>query len=111
MPLFLKRIFTDNPFRRDRSPTDNIQRSRRVLVRNMTVAPGGSSSRLPFANIAAPTEERIALRDGASIAASSTHATEQHILAPSLAKYEQPVSTTKSPRTRRRLSKKHRRPV
>ncbi|KAF2029845.1 hypothetical protein EK21DRAFT_66862 [Setomelanomma holmii] len=88
MPRFLKRIFADNPFRREQSPADDLQRTRRVLIRQ--------------------AGEDFAFRDGASVAGSSTH---RPILAPSLADDERLEPATKPARARRRLSKRHRRPA
>jgi len=107
MPRFLKRIFTDNPFRREQSPPDELHRTRRVLVRTSTNPLGNSSHRLSFFENALHTEGNLALRDGASVAGSST---ERPILAPSLADHE-PNDLPKSTRTRRRLSKRHRKPA
>src|ERR1051326_5045779 len=110
MPQFLKRIFTDNPFRREHSPPNDLQRTRRVLVRSSTGALDSFSHRLSFFESTLHTEENVALRDGASIAgSSSTHAADRPILAPSLADRERISPAPKATRARRRLSKKHRR--
>jgi hypothetical protein len=98
MPRFLRRIFPDNPFRtRDNTPND-LQRTRRVLVRS---ANGSEAHRMSFLDVTLHTDD-AALQDcaGSSI--------DRPILAPSLAEEGQ---VEKVVRARRRLSKKQRRPV
>ncbi|KAF1850182.1 uncharacterized protein K460DRAFT_275168 [Cucurbitaria berberidis CBS 394.84] len=109
MSQFFKRIFSENPFRREPDiGDDDLQRSRRVLVRSTTgVLDEHTHWRtVPF-DASLHTEEHLALRDGASLASSDVPA-ERPILAPS---YDQPLPTPKQSRTRRRLSKRHRRPT
>lgn len=107
MPRFLKRIFNDALFRREPDVSD-MQRSRRVLVRSSGGMPGEQSNwRLSLFDVQVQDEERRALRDGASVAGSDMHAAERPILAPS---HEQ-IPARKPSRVRRRLSKRHRRPV
>ncbi|EAT79508.2 hypothetical protein HBI56_053070 [Parastagonospora nodorum] len=106
MPRFLKRIFTDNinPFRREQSPPDEVQRTRRVLVRSST----GSTHRLSFFEPTLHMQGNAAPRDGASIADSSVN---RPMLAPSLADHEQSIPAQKHTRARRRLSKRQRAPA
>jgi hypothetical protein len=104
-PRFFKRIFTDNPFRREQAPPDNLQRTRRVLVRNSTGPLTHSAHQLSYFEMALHMEGTVALRSGASIASSSRHAIDRPILAPSLADHE---AAPKTSRVRRRLNKKHR---
>jgi hypothetical protein len=97
MPRFLRRIFPDNPFRaRDHAPND-LQRTRRVLVRS---ANGSEAHRMSFLDVTLHTDD-AALRDCAG-------SIDRPILAPSLA---EDVQVEKVVRARRRLSKKQRRPV
>jgi hypothetical protein len=98
MPRFLRRIFPDNPFRaRDHTPND-LQRTRRVLVRS---ANGSEAHRMSFLDVTLHTDD-AALRDCAG-------SIDRPILAPSLA--EDDIQVEKVVRARRRLSKKQRRPV
>lgn len=117
MPRFLRRIFPDNPFRRDTSPraADDLHRTRRVLVRTSSGPLESSTQRLSQLFSEALHENTAGgSRDGAcgaSIAGSSN----RPILAPSLADHEMEEGgghgVQKEARTRRRLSKRHRRPV
>ncbi|OAK96648.1 hypothetical protein IQ06DRAFT_338755 [Phaeosphaeriaceae sp. SRC1lsM3a] len=117
MPRFLRRIFPDNPFRRDPSPRapDDLHRTRRVLVRSSSGPLENSSHRLSqlFSEALHETAAGGGTRDqacGASIAGSSN----RPILAPSLADHDDEggvVNVQKEARARRRLSKRHRRPV
>ncbi|KAH7381400.1 hypothetical protein DE146DRAFT_637138 [Phaeosphaeria sp. MPI-PUGE-AT-0046c] len=115
MPRFLRRIFLDNPFRRDPSPraSDHLHRTRRVLVRSSSGPLESSTHRLSQLFSEALHENTAGgARDqacGASIAGSSN----RPILAPSLADHEVEGGNgmQKETRARRRLSKRHRRPV
>jgi hypothetical protein len=98
MPRFLRRIFADNMFRRDETPLDDLQRTRRVLIRSST----SSTHRLSFFDTALQAEEDTILRRGGTSVAGSSN---RPILAPSLADHE---PTPKTSRARRRLSKKQR---
>ncbi|KAH8722969.1 hypothetical protein GQ44DRAFT_711140 [Phaeosphaeriaceae sp. PMI808] len=109
MPRFLHRIFPDNPFRKEHSPSDDIQRTRRVLVRSSTSGLEGSSHRISLFERTLHAEESAALRDGASIAGSSTFASDRPILG--LSDRGRTVPAPKITRERRRLSKNHRRPA
>ncbi|KAI8931601.1 hypothetical protein NX059_011255 [Plenodomus lindquistii] len=107
MPRFLRRIFnpTSNPFRSTPTPSPeaDVQRSRRVLVRSSTGALESSWRLSLFDAGHGHEEEHVALRDGgASLADSDLHK-------PILASQQEPERA--QPRTRRRLSKKHRRPA
>jgi hypothetical protein len=106
MPQFFKRIFADNPFRREQS-TPDLQRTRRVLIRSSAGALEVSSHRISWFESALHPGEGPALHDGASLAGSSTH---RPILAPSLADNERFESIPKAAKARRRLSKRHRKP-
>jgi hypothetical protein len=101
MPRFLKRIFADHMFRRDQTPPDDPQRTRRVLIRSLT----SSTHRLSFFDAALRTEEDMTLCRGETSVAGSIN---RPILAPSLADHE---PTPKISRARRRLSKKQRKPT
>ncbi|KAF2825171.1 hypothetical protein CC86DRAFT_39687 [Ophiobolus disseminans] len=105
MPRFLSRIFSDNPFRREQTPPDELHRTRRVLVRTSTNPLAGSSHGLSFFETALQTTANARLRDGASVAGSNT---ERPILAPSLVDHEASEPVPRVTRTRRRLSKRHR---
>ncbi|KAF2849596.1 hypothetical protein T440DRAFT_480113 [Plenodomus tracheiphilus IPT5] len=98
MPRFLRRIFSnENPFRTPPTATrDDIQRSRRVLVRNST-APLEVNWRTSFLYLEtnAHAEEHTALRDGGTSVADSA---SQPILA---SRHE---AEQAQPRARRRLS-------
>ncbi|KAF1938708.1 hypothetical protein EJ02DRAFT_457616 [Clathrospora elynae] len=104
MPQFFKRIFCENPFRRE-PDVSQVQRSRRVLVRNSTGMLGEHSHwrLLPF-DAAPDPEETVALRDGGSVAGSSAER-------PILSRSQEQLPMRKQSRVRRRLSKKHRRPA
>jgi len=130
MPHFLKRLLPDLSFRRDvpstsRAATNahDLHRTRRVLIRNSTTNPAnsGSTQLLSIFDSTAQfqdgggDESLRALRlDGASIAASSIGGVgERHILAESLMGEERGEFglAVQKRRARRRLSKRHRRPV
>jgi hypothetical protein len=106
MPRFLRRIFSDKPFRKDRSTEDEVQQSRRVITRAATERPD-EYSRWRSSQIYHYPEEGLALRDRTSIADSDILASIQPILHQD---YElaAPVRRRSS---RRRLSKRHRMPV
>ncbi|KAF1832862.1 hypothetical protein BDW02DRAFT_409211 [Decorospora gaudefroyi] len=106
MPQFFKRIFNETLFRRE-SDVNDLQRSRRVLVRSSTGIPEEQSPWRPFLFDAIDPEEQVALRDGASVAGSDMHTVQRPILAPS----QEKLPVRKPSRVRRRLSKRHRMPV
>ncbi|KAH7069698.1 hypothetical protein BKA63DRAFT_87922 [Paraphoma chrysanthemicola] len=107
MPRFLKRIFADSPFRREQSAPDDLQRTRRVLIRSSTGALEASSHGISWLDTALHPGEGAALHEGGSIAGSSTR---RPILAPSLADNDKLEPMPKAVRVRRRLSKRHRQP-
>ncbi|CAO2647652.1 Nn.00g085740.m01.CDS01 [Neocucurbitaria sp. VM-36] len=108
MSQFFKRIFSDKTFRKEPDiRDDDLQRSRRVLVRSQAgVLDDHLHWRTLFSDASLHAEEHLALRDGTSVAGSDMHTAALPILAPS---QDQP--TPKPSRTRRRLSKRHRRPT
>jgi len=117
MPRFLQRILSaQNPFRTSPAAAgDDIQRPRRVLVRNSTGALDEPTHwRLSLFDTgglgdAEKEEEHTALRGGgASVADSDVHGTAA-AAQPILASRQEPV-VRQPVRSRRRLSKKHRRP-
>jgi hypothetical protein len=107
MPHFLRRIFSDKPFRKDRSTEDDIQQSRRVITRAATERPD-DYSRWRSSQIYPShyPEEGLALRDRTSIA-DSMHTSIQPILHQD---YDLAAPVRKRS-SRRRLSKRHRMPV
>lgn len=108
MPRFLRRIFSDKPFRKDRSTEDEVQQSRRVITRAPTERPDEYSRwRSSQIYLSHYSEEGLALRDATSIADSDVHASIQPILHPD---YELAAPVRKRS-SRRRLSKRHRMPV
>ncbi|KAI2478394.1 hypothetical protein Ptr902_10007 [Pyrenophora tritici-repentis] len=107
MPRFFRRIFSEISFRREQDVSD-VQRSRRVLRRN----PAGDLDeqhtpwRSSFFDAHIQGEEHRALRDGTSVADSDAQGAEQPILA-----NQEFLPVRKTSRTRRKLSKRHRKPA
>lgn len=106
MSRLLKRMFSDNPFRKDTPGSyDDIQRSRRVLVRSSTGALSDQATRsTTIFGSQIHADEHIALKDAVSLANSDLHTAEQ----PTIASQQQPFFQRKATRTRRRLSKRNR---
>ncbi|CAE7211615.1 hypothetical protein CFE70_009456 [Pyrenophora teres f. teres 0-1] len=108
MPRFFRRFFNEISFRKEQDVSD-VQRSRRVLRRN----PAGDLDeqhtpwRSSFFDAHIQGEENRALRDGTSVADSDAQAAEQPIVAPN----HEFLPVRKTSRTRRKLSKRHRRPT
>jgi len=108
MPRFFRRILSEISFRREPDVSD-VQRSRRVLRRN----PAGDMDeqhipwRSSFFDAHIQGDEHRALRDGTSVADSEAQTAEQPILASN----QDFLPVPKTSRTRRKLSKRHRRPA
>ncbi|KAL6709957.1 hypothetical protein ACN47E_000742 [Coniothyrium glycines] len=106
MPRFLQRILGENLFRKEPAMRDELQKTRRVLVRTSTSFPEEQTHwRASLFDLSPDSYTGTGLKDGASITGSA----ERPILAPSL--QEQAPFIAKQHRTRRRLSKKHRKPA
>lgn len=106
MPRFLKRILGEIPFRKESEMRDDLQRTRRVLVRTSAGFPEEQTNwTSSFFDPPQQVFGSTAMRDGISIAGSA----ERPILAPSI--QDQTSYLAKQQRTRRRLSKKHGRPA
>lgn len=127
MPRFFKRIFPEHLFRRDATAdaapdVSDLQRSRRVLVRpsaSNLYDHASSNWRLGVfydgydgVDARVHAEERRALRDGASLAESSSEV----LAGEGMRQFGETSATVvvprrKETRVRRRLSKRHRMPV